>query len=49
MVELPSQEFKIGQIDILLDFSTWHNLLVFLTIQWLQRIVESGLILNPVC
>ena len=29
MVELPSQEFKIGRIDISLVFSTWHNLSVF--------------------
>lgn len=49
MVELPSQEFKIGQIDILLVFSTWHNLLVFLTIQWVQWVVEGGLILGLVC
>ena len=61
MVELPSQEFKIGRIDISLVFPTWHNLSVFFLLCFLfffltsndSRIGESGLtfdgILNLAC
>lgn len=59
MVELPSQKFKIGRIDISLVFSTWHNLSVFVFFLCVfltsndSRIGESGLtfdgILNLAC